>query len=313
MSEAYWQAVLASGVDVPPDRDLNDMTTELVTMLGDPRPRRRDDLAYPILATWISRGVYDDLLVGLGDGIVVGLEHGLGADGDDSVLRRSFSALILAEILGRDNEALLLPGDVVMRWGDQVTSWFVRERDLRGWAPGRGWVHSVAHGADLLGQLGRSRHFGALELTVLLDVVGDRVLAPTSYVLQHGEDDRLAYAVMTILHRNIVEFRVVEPWLSRIGAGIRQPPARGGGAEWPTPAATNAVSLLRALHVQLALGVRGRADVTDDAKLFAEPTPNRADLLLVVLDQLRAASPWLFQAPAAATVAPPALETGRAR
>ena len=55
----------------------------------------------------------------------------------------------------------------------------MRERDLRGFVAGKGWAHAVAHGADALGALARSRQSGRLELTVLLDVVADRLLAPT--------------------------------------------------------------------------------------------------------------------------------------
>ncbi len=293
--DAYWQSVLTGGLDVPADRPLGELTAELVEMLGDPNPRRRDHLASPVLASWISNGVYDDLLPGLGDGIAVGLWQHLGSEGDDSVLRRSFSALILAEAVARDHEIRRLSDDVVLGWGDRATSWFVREIDLRGWIPARGWAHAVAHGADLIGQLARSRHFGRLELTVLLDVVADRLLQPTRHVWRHGEDDRLAAAVMAILHRNLVGFEVLEPWVARLGAGIRTPATRGDvEGEWPTPPAANTATFLRALHLQLALGVRGLDHVSGDRELFAQVPDVRADMILAVLDQLRAASPWLF-------------------
>jgi len=308
VSEAYWEAVLAAGLRVPPDRPLDDLTAELVGMLGDPDPGRRDRLAYPVLATWISNGVYDNLLIGLGDGVAVGLRHGLGADGDDSVLRRSYSALILAEVLRRDNQMRLLRNDTVLGWGDVASTWFVRERDLRGWVPGRGWAHAVAHGADLVGQLARSRHVGPLELTVLLDVIADRLLEPTAYVCRHGEEDRLAFAVMIVLHRNVVSFGVLEAWVARLGTGMsRKPARRQAGAEWPTASAANTTAFLRALHVQLALGVRGRDDVSSDEGLFAEGPSRRADLMLAVLDQFRSASPWLFAPTAPALPAAPAL------
>lgn len=305
VADAYWKAVLTGGLHVPRDRPLDDLTAELVEMLGDPNPHRRDHLACSVLASWISSGVYDDLLEGLGDGVSVGLWQHIGSDGDDSVLRRSFSALILAEVVARDNMLPLLSPDTVLRWGDRATSWFVRERDLRGWVAGRGWAHAAAHGADLIGQLARSRHFGALELTVLLDVVADRLLQTTSYVWRHGEDDRLAYAVMTVMHRNLLTFGVLEPWMARLGAGIRtSEPGSDAGAEWPTAPAANTAAFLRALHLQLALGVRGRDDVPGDDELFARAPDARADLILAVLDQLRAASPWRFSStPAAAAAA----------
>lgn len=297
MSEAYWQTVLQSGADVPSDRPLNESTVELVEMLGHPNPRWREDLAYPLLTTWITKGVYDELLAGLGDGVVSGLRHGLGHDGDVSVLRRSYSALMLAEIIGRDNAEHLMSADSVLVWGDHATAWYTREQDHRGWIPEQGWANAIAHGADLLAALARSRHFGRLELTVLLDVIADRVLTPTAYIWRHGEEDRLAYAVMTLLHRNALDPSIVEPWLARLGDGIRPPRTRGHlEAEWPPPSVRNTSSFLRALHLQLALGVQGRDDLRSDDELFDEQPAHRADLLLAVLDQIRAEQPWLYRA-----------------
>ena len=74
----YWNQVLADDMAVPTDRPLGDLTAELTQILGDVDPARRDGTAYPMLATWVSRGVYDDLLAGLGDGMAAGLTTGLG-------------------------------------------------------------------------------------------------------------------------------------------------------------------------------------------------------------------------------------------
>ena len=78
MSTAYWNQVRSAEMTVPTDRSLPDLTAELTTMLGSTDPVERDEIAYPILATWISEGVYDDLLAGLGDGMAAGLVRGLG-------------------------------------------------------------------------------------------------------------------------------------------------------------------------------------------------------------------------------------------
>src|SRR5690606_23821091 len=128
MSEAYWRSVMRDGMDLPAGRSLDEATAELVELLGHPNPRWREDIAYPLLTTWISKGVYDDLLAGLGDGIVPGLRYGLGHDGDVSVLRRSYSALLLAEIIGHDNNAHLMTFDSVLDWGDHETAWYIREQ-----------------------------------------------------------------------------------------------------------------------------------------------------------------------------------------
>ena len=94
---------------MPSDRPLDDLTAELTRMLGDPDPAQRDGTAFPTLTTWIERGVYDDLLAGLGDGMATGLRVGLGERDTDTVFRRSFSALVLGECIARDNVRPLLP------------------------------------------------------------------------------------------------------------------------------------------------------------------------------------------------------------
>src|SRR3954451_4875250 len=123
MPGPYWKQVVAAGLAVPQDRPLDDLTAELTRMLGDTDPEARDGTAYPTLATWVARGVYDDLLAGLGDGMSAGLGVGLGEKDTDSVFRRSFSALILGECIARDNKRPLVPGSKVLEWGDRLATW----------------------------------------------------------------------------------------------------------------------------------------------------------------------------------------------
>jgi hypothetical protein len=274
---AFWQQVVDNGLVVPSDRPLGDLTAELTTMLGDPDPDVRDGIAYPTLATWIGDGVYDDLLTGLGDGMCVGLEQGLGSREGDSVFIRSYSALVLTECLDRDTAVGLVPRDTVLRWGDRVAAWYVREQDLRGFVPGRGWAHAAAHGADALAALARSPRIGRAELEVLLDVVADRLVAPTEYFLVAGEPDRMAHAVMQVLRRDLLGLDLLEPWVERIAAAGR--PA-GDRDRHPWFVAGNVQAFLRSLQLQLALG---------------GPHPHvRTDLLLVLIEHLRLTNPHHF-------------------
>jgi hypothetical protein len=276
MSVAYWQAVHASGMTLPTDRPLPDLTAELTRMLGSTDPVERDEIAYPILATWIGEGVYDDLLSGLGDGMATGLTQGLGESGTDSVFRRSFSALVLAECIARDNACTILPPVQILDWGDRVAGWLVRERDVRGFVPGKGWAHALAHGADAIGVLAESPHFGLNELTVLLDVLGDVIVEPRPAPLFSQEPDRLARATMTVLRRRLVPLRIIEPWLARITAAAS---AEMPSDQDPFLVTGNPESFLRALHLQVALA--------------PEPIGVRADLLLEIVAALRATNAYL--------------------
>ncbi|MGI8523980.1 MAG: DUF2785 domain-containing protein [Nocardioides sp.] len=250
MAQAYWQRVQENGLAVPTDRPLVDLTTELTRMLGSTDPDLRDGVAFPVLATWITEGVYDDLLAGLGDGMAAGLTQGLGESGTDTVFRRSFSVLILAVCVERDNAVRLLPDTKLLEWGDRVGAWLVREQDVRGFVPGKGWAHAVAHGADALGALAESPHFRLNELVVLLDVIADRVLAPTPTVLTCGEPDRLARAATQILRRGIVPLPVIGPLVNRIVAAIT---AEDPADRDPFLGTGNPDAFLRALYLQAAL------------------------------------------------------------
>lgn len=273
---SFWKQVQADGLRVPEQRPLDDLTAELTSMLGAPEPAVRDGLAYPALATWVGRGVYDDLLSGLGDGMAAGLENGLGETGTDSVFRRSFSALVLGDCIARDNLVGRLPTDTILDWGDRLAAWFLREQDTRGYVPGCGWAHAIAHGADALASLAGSPHLTAPELTVVLDVVADRVLQPGDRIVS-GEVDRMAHTTMAVLRRDLVPLTVLEPWVARILNGAT---ARVTDDRDPFTVTTNPEAFLRALHLQVALA--------------PAPPEVRADLLLVLVEALRASNPHVL-------------------
>lgn len=288
---SYWERVVADGYRVPHGAALDDLTTDLVKMLGDGDPRVRDDIAYSVLSTWVSEGVYDELLAGLGDGLVLGLRVGLGEDGSDTVLRRSFSAVGLAAVIARDNAVHTLHPTTVLTWADRSVAWFLAERDLRGWVPERGWVHAVAHGADLLGTLAASRYLGSEELRVLLDVIAERLLIPTEHRFAAGEDDRLAFATMSLLHRDLVSVDELESWLDRVAVLWADPVTPG---ERESATRTNAVAYARALHLQLLLGVAG-TPVQDSMAIPAVNPGCRPDLLIALQRSLRSSAPLILR------------------
>ncbi len=279
VTRVNWRAVQDDDFRVPASAPLADLTGELTAMLGAPDPDVRDGLALPTLATWVERGVYDDLLPGLGDGMAAGLRVGLGEPDGDGVFRRSFSALVLAECIARDTTRPLVLGGKILQWGDALATWFLGERDLRGLVPDKGWAHAIAHGADALGVLANSPHLGAAELTVLLDVIADRLLLPVETLLTHGEDDRLAAATVAILRRNSVPMTVLEPWINRIAAAAIAPDSPDTAAATsgdPYLSTGTSHAYLRALYLALALGSR--------------PPSVRADLMLVLVGTLRRAN-----------------------
>ncbi len=291
MRKSYWERVVADGYRVPHGAALNDLTTELVTMLGDPDPRVRDDIACSILRTWTDEGVYDELLPGLGDGLLHGLKAGLGENGTPSVLRRSLSAMTLAHVVRRDNAVQVVPATSVLTWADRSVTWLLAERDLRSWVPEMGWVQAIAHGADLLGAFAASRYFNRDELTVLLDVIAERLLTDTEYRLEPGDCDRLAHATMSILHRTLIAVETEERWLERLTKAWADQLDHG---ERESAVRANCIAYARSLHLQLLLGVTGTP--TQDVIGSPDATPAcRPDLLIALQRSLRTSAPDLFR------------------
>jgi hypothetical protein len=46
---------------------------------------------------------------------------------------------------------------------------------------------------------------------------------------------------MALLHRNALDTSLVEPWLKRLGEGIKPPRTRGPLSEWPSASAFKVV------------------------------------------------------------------------
>ena len=169
--------------------------------------------------------------------MAAGLGVGLGELEGDRVFRRSFSALILGEVIARDAIQPLVPGGKVLEWGDRIATWFLAERDVRGYVAGKGWAHAIAHGADALGVLAGSPHASIGELTVILDVIGEKVMQPVDRIFTSGEPDRLALATMQVLRRNRVPVR---PHRAVGGASGRARHRPAPPAGHPTPTCTAA-------------------------------------------------------------------------
>jgi hypothetical protein len=291
MSRQSWRAVVEAGYVVPDDQPLGSLTAELVEMLGDDDPELRDEIALSVLATWIERGHYDDLLITLGDSVARGLAVGLGEDGTRTVFRRTFAALVVAACIDRDTVAHLVPRDVFLRWSDLGIGWYLAERDLRGRVPGQGWAHAGAHGADLLRSVAASHHAGRDEGQVVLDVISERLRTPTAYTFVDNEEDRLALAALTVIYRGLVPAGALDTWVARLATGLDAP---GDEPDWPTPAAHNVSAFLRAVYVHLASGISPAAGGGTDPTLFDQAPGTRPDLLLALLAAMPKTAPWLY-------------------
>jgi hypothetical protein len=215
--KAFWQAIAANKFVPPPGTPMPALLDELTSRLGSPDPEWRDDIAYTTLAQWIYRLRIVPVeerrrLIGVW---TANLQHGLGEQGSPTVFRRSFSALALGPLAILDNEAPYLEREEFDRLLAAALAYLRDERDVRGFDPAVGWMHSVAHTGDLLKFLARSRHLRAEQQAAILNGVSAKFRA-TGTVLIDGEDERVARAVLSIAAREDFDAAGFEAWLAAL-------------------------------------------------------------------------------------------------
>jgi Protein of unknown function (DUF2785) len=269
-----WSAIIAADFAIPANGALPELADELLNALCSPDPVLRDEQAGPILTAWIVAGHLDDQLTGLGDRVIGLLAH-------PQIQARTFAALILAALVHRDTTAAVLDTPTVLRWRDDFSHWWLAETDLRGWDDERGWLHAVAHGADVVGELGLSPRLDGDALAGLLDLVCARLLAPTSQIFAHQEDDRIALAMATVLTRPELPVAAATGWLGAVHRSFKD--RRPGPV--PAPLA-NTMRTLRSLYLMADRGFR--PDPDDDSTCIP---PHRAEILTALGDTLHLAFP----------------------
>lgn len=273
-----WAAVLDTDCAVPANRPLDALVAELTAMLTAADPHVRDDTAYPILVTWIGRGVLDGTLGDLGDTIAAMHTH-------PQIQARTFATLALGWVIRRDAVAGEVDTATVRRWRDEFAAWWLAETDLRGYDDRLGWLHAIAHGADTVRALARSPRLDATDLAGLLDLSTARLLAPTDYLFAHGEDDRLSYAIASILTRPELADRT--GWLVPVAEAL------SAVVPGPVPAfAANTFRTLNSLYVAVDRGVTWYHPQTREPSPVTSP-PDRAEICAAIADVLRDAVYYL--------------------
>lgn len=255
MERADWQAIVDTDFAVPAGASVSELTNELLPLLGATDPELRDAYAYPILDAWLHRGEYSaDEMRSLVARLAEHLMFGLGDEETDTVFLRSFSVLVLAEIVHEDNQRPFLTEAEVHQLFELALAYLAAEKDVRGWVPGKGWAHSVAHTGDLLWVLARNRCIGAAALERLLDGIAEKLLLPVRQAFECDEDERLVQPVVATLQRNLVSSQFLTGWLARFThptEHVSWAEAFMSGAD--LCARSNVKQFLRSLYLQLTL------------------------------------------------------------
>lgn len=214
MDKEFWVSIARNDYVIPDGHTLNELKEILFSYLGSTDPELRDDIAYIVYANWLKREMFtkEEVRAHI-DELLANLDKGIGETESDSVFLRTFSVLLLAEIVHNDNKKPLLEKDQIQSILAKGLWYLDAEKDPRGHIPVKGWAHALAHTADLMLVLGKNRQTEKDDLENILQGIANKLIHSTNLVYIHGEDDRIANAVLMTLKRNLLTGDFLGNWL----------------------------------------------------------------------------------------------------
>src|SRR5215216_2732223 len=169
MDKEFWGSLAKNDYKIPEGHTLENLTEILFSYLASTDPQLRDDIAYVVYANWLKLEMFSSEMVRAHVEILLSnLDKGIGETESDTVFLRAFSVLLLAEIVHNDNNKPLLGKDPVNKILEKGIWYIGAEKDPRGYVPGKGWAHALAHTADLMLVLARNQYINGGDLWSIL-------------------------------------------------------------------------------------------------------------------------------------------------
>ncbi len=214
MDKASWLRIIANDYALPSQSSLAQLTDQLLSYLGSTDAELRESIAYPILEQWIDRAYYPhEDLWNITTHLLQNLTVGLGEEGTDTIFLRSYSILTFVDVVAYDVKHPGLSLEQVRQIQEQVITYLLAEKDLRGYEFSKGWMHAVAHCGDLFWALAQHHFTNAPQQESILNAIAARISAPVVHVYLYDEDERLVRAVIALLQRDMLSIAFFKQWL----------------------------------------------------------------------------------------------------
>lgn len=192
-----------------------DIIDKTLPLIGHHDPKFRDDLIYPVLAhlfhdkhlNEVDLENYLDLLIS-DDYLCYDLEN----KESYSALKRSFTVLQLVIICFVHRRDRIIKEDKINHLLKRFLDYYREESILTGYAPQVGWIHTIAHSADLFAQLLQIEHFKKKDIFNIFNAIQQKMMND-----QHdficNEDERSVVAIKKTLDLNRLSQDEIQSWL----------------------------------------------------------------------------------------------------
>lgn len=190
------------------------LTMEMIESIGTIDSELRDDLIYEALCVWIEKGKFDyDQLKTLLNITIDNLKF-INVKNEDEVFKRTFSVLIIAEIIKEHIRNEFLTEETLYEVKDKLIGYMINEKDVRGYVEDKGWAHSAAHTADALAELVKLRCFNSSDLLEILEAIRGKVCIEY-FVYIHEECERMTTVVEKVIDRKVLSNSEIEEWINK--------------------------------------------------------------------------------------------------
>jgi Protein of unknown function (DUF2785) len=199
---SFWKSIAEHDFAIPAGEDAGRLALEIADLAGSPDPVLRDNCGYETLAAWIYRDhrLTPNELETLRQKLLPAVFFHIGESGNDTIFRRSFSALYMSILAAEDLKKPFLSKTAFQETLDAGLRCFAEEKDLRGYVVGKGWAHATAHVADLLKFLARNDKMSP-ELQKRVVLAAAQRARTANSVFVWGEDARIAAALLSLINR----------------------------------------------------------------------------------------------------------------
>lgn len=201
----------------------------LLDCFADPDPAVRDEAAFTLWSDGLRGGHVSPALL---RHATARLSAVLAGPDDAAGFHKPFAALALSEVARTDRVAAWMTDAELHALAQTGAAYLRGVGDYRGFVPGEGWRHGVAHGSDLALQLALDPRLTRADADLLLAAVAAQVAPPASPFYHYGEPARLARPVLFLAKRADIDGDAWAAWFATLHPD--------GAARWKDAYSTDA-------------------------------------------------------------------------
>nr|WP_144928061.1 DUF2785 domain-containing protein [Paenibacillus bovis] len=231
----------------------NDLIERMLDNIGSTDPELRDTLIFNtlgklIIEDYLTDNQMEHIIEVCRKNLFLGIEE----KESDFVFTRSFSSLVIALILEKDRQSPFLAKDNITKVIEESIEYLNLEKDIRGYVEGKGWAHSIAHGADLVATAVRHPSFNNDLFVDCLEAVKRCLFkeTTTNTPFVDDEEERLLFVLEALMDKGLT-ISELENWIVDVSDTLEELKRKEGYSLNFFWKKSNMITFLRGLYFRL--------------------------------------------------------------